>query len=64
MRERQEHALRYSVGLRQIAWKSGKERRSVWLPIDPLYVLGAYPKFSGLDSPHRLDIAGQRNTKL
>ena len=39
-------------------------RGSVWLPIDPLYVLGAYPKFSGLDSPHRLDIAGQRNTKL
>ena len=39
-------------------------RGSVWLPINPLYVLGAHPKFSGLDSPRGLDIAGQRNTKL
>ena len=39
-------------------------RGLLWLPIDALYVLGAHPKGSGLDSPHRLDIAGQRNTKL
>ena len=36
-------------------------RGLVWLPIDALYVLGAHPKG---DSPHRLDIAGQKNAKL